>query len=159
MHSAPYMGRTYTNINVHIIFHIKCSECEMIEEDLPEIFRYIGGLVRNLSGYAFMIGGRTDHIHILSSLPVTTSLSDFVSRIKSNTSRWIKGLGVQYQNFSWQEGYGAFSVSASNKQAVIDYISNQKEHHNKLSTQEEFMVFLKKHGLQLNPRVENQDNG
>ena len=144
MHSAPYMGRTYTNINVHIIFHIKCSECEMIEEDLPEIFRYIGGLVRNLSGYAFMIGGRTDHIHILSSLPVTTSLSDFVSRIKSNTSRWIKGLGVQYQNFSWQEGYGAFSVSESNKDEVIKYIINQKQHHQRRSAHDEFVRFMEK---------------
>ena len=144
MHSAPYMGRTYTNINVHIIFHIKCSECEMIEEDLPEIFRYIGGLVRNLSGYAFMIGGRTDHIHILSSLPVTTSLSDFVSRIKSNTSRWIKGLGVQYQNFSWQEGYGAFSVSESNKDEVIKYIINQKQHHQRHSAHDEFVRFMEK---------------
>ena len=144
MHSAPYMGRTYTNINVHIIFHIKSRECEMIEEDLPEIFRYIGGLVRNLSGYAFMIGGRTDHIHILSSLPVTTSLSDFVSRIKSNTSRWIKGLGVQYQNFSWQEGYGAFSVSESNKDEVIKYIINQKQHHQRHSAHDEFVRFMEK---------------
>ena len=100
--------------------------------------------MRNLSGYAFMIGGRTDHIHILSSLPVTTSLSDFVSRIKSNTSRWLKGLGVQYQNFSWQEGYGAFSVSESNKDEVIKYIINQKQHHQRRSAHDEFVRFMEK---------------
>ncbi|MBQ7022284.1 MAG: IS200/IS605 family transposase [Akkermansia sp.] len=153
------MGNSYINVNIHIIFHIKSTGSIMREEDLPEIFRYIGGLIRELSGYAYQVGGRPDHIHILTSLPVTITLSDLVRAIKSNTSRWLKTLHPCYRTVSWQEGYGAFSVSASNKQAVIDYISNQKEHHNKLSTQEEFMVFLKKHGLQLNPRVENQDNG
>lgn len=129
----------------------------MREEDLPEIFRYIGGLIRESSGQAYMVGGRPDHIHILTSLPVTMALADLVRAIKSNTSRWLKTLHPWYRTVSWQEGYGAFSVSSSNKQAVIDYISNQKEHHNKWSTQEEFMAFLKKHGLQLDHRDENQD--
>lgn len=141
------MGRSYTNINVHIIFHIKNGQCEMFEEDLPEIFRYVGGTIRTLSGYAYMVGGSTDHLHVFASLPITSSLSDFVSKIKSNSSRWIKGLDAKYKNFAWQQGYGAFSVSESNKDAVIKYIRNQKIHHQKYSAADEFAQFLERHKL------------
>lgn len=122
----------------------------MSEKDLPEIFRYIGGTIRSMSGYAFMVGGRPDHIHVLSSLPITMSLSDFVGKIKSNTSRWIKGLDCRYKDFAWQEGYGAFSVSESNKDDVIKYINSQKEHHVRYSAQDEFAAFLKKHQIPSN---------
>lgn len=141
------MGRSYTNINVHIIFHVKRNGIVMSEEDLPEIFRYIGGTIRSMSGHAFMVGGRPDHIHVISSLPITMSVSDFVSKIKSNTSRWLKGLDSHYKGFVWQEGYGAFSVSESNKDEVIKYINAQKEHHERHSTQDEFAAFLKKHQI------------
>ena len=141
------MGRSYTNINVHIIFHIKSNGILMSEKDLPEIFRYIGGTIRSMSGYAFMVGGRPDHIQVLSSLPITISLSDFVGKIKSNTSRWIKGLDYRYKDFAWHEGYGAFSVSESNKDDVIKYINAQKEHHERHSAHDEFTAFLKRHQI------------
>ena len=105
------MGRSYTNIIVHIIFHVKDTKSQMREEDLSQIFQYMGGIIRSSSGYAYMIGGRPDHIHILSSLPVAMSLSDFVRSIKASTSKWIKTLDPGYKDFAWQEGYGAFSVS------------------------------------------------
>ncbi len=117
----------------------------MKEEDLPEIFQYIGGMIRVLDGYAFMVGGRPDHIHILTSLPTSLSVSDFVGKMKSNTSRWLKGLGSKYSTFSWQEGYGAFSVSESHREKVIRYILNQKQHHRNRSAHEEFFHFMEKH--------------
>lgn len=141
------MGRSYTNTIVHIIFHIKSSANPIKEEDLSEVFRYIGGIIRSLSGFAYVVGGRPDHIHILASQPTTMSLSDLLREIKAHTSKWIKGLNPEYKNFSWQEGYGAFSVSESKKQAVIRYINNQKEHHQVYSAHEEFVYFLKKNGL------------
>ena len=119
----------------------------MSENDLAEIFRYIGGIIRMLSGHAFVVGGRPDHIHILSSLPISMSLSDFVGKIKSNTSRWMKGLNPRYAKFAWQEGYGAFSVSESNKDEVIQYINNQKIHHLTTSAQDEFARFLVKNNV------------
>ena len=94
------------------------------------------------------MGGRPDHIHILTTLPLTKSVSDFVREIKANTSRWIKGIDTKYHHFAWQEGYGVFSVSESNKASVINYILNQEEHHRQYSAQEEFNIFLCKHGLQ-----------
>ena len=141
------MGNSYININVHLIFHTKSNGCIIREDDLPRVFSYIGGLIRSLSGYAYMVGGRPDHIHILTTLPVSSRMSDFVRDIKSNTSKWIKGIDLYYKDFSWQEGYGAFSVSESNKDAVINYIANQEEHHRTRSAQEEFCNFLKKHGV------------
>lgn len=121
----------------------------MKEEDLTRIFHYIGGTIRAISGHVYIVGGRPDHIHILASPPVVVSLADFVRTIKANTSRWIKGLDSSYSNFSWQEGYAAFSVSASRKVNVIHYISNQEIHHRKQTTLEEFHQFLEKNGFRL----------
>ena len=124
------MGSSYTNINVHIIFHTKSTHhCLMSESDLPRIFQYIGGIIRTLDGYPYMIGGRPDHLHIFTTVPPRSSVSDFVRSIKASSSKWIKSIGDSYQFFAWQEGYGAFSVSKSNKKAVIDYITNQEQHH------------------------------
>ena len=146
----PDMSHCYTNLNVHLIFHAKAQGCVIAEDDLSRVFHYIGGIVNSLEGHVYTVGGRPDHIHILATLPATKSISDFVRDIKSNTSRWIKGIDTRYQKFAWQEGYGAFAVSASNIKAVCDYISNQKDHHRTRSTQEEFHQFLQKHGIQIN---------
>ena len=118
----------------------------MREEDLSRIFQYIGGAIRNMSGRAFMVGGRPDHIHALITLPVSISLADFVRDLKSNTTKWIKTIDLYYKNFAWQEGYGAFSVSESNKDAVLQYIENQRAHHQVHDAPAEFCNFLKKHG-------------
>ena len=119
----------------------------MREEDLSRIFHYIGGIIRALSAHVYMVGGRPDHIHILASLPVSLSLSDYVRKIKSNSSKWMKTLGENYKDFSWQEGYGAFSVSESMKEAVTTYIDNQAKHHQKYTTHEELALFMKKYGI------------
>ena len=141
------MGSSYTQVNVHLIFHTKSGSSEILEEDLTRVFSYMGGIIRSMSGFAYIVGGRPDHIHILSTLPASRSLADFVRDIKSNTSKWIKSIDSCYQDFAWQDGYGAFSVSESCKEEVIHYIENQQEHHRKLSSQEEFGKFLQKHGI------------
>ena len=141
------MGRSYTNIIIHLIFHIKDTACLMKEDDLPQIFAYMGGIIRGVSGFAYTIGGRPDHIHILTTLPLTMTLPDFVRTIKAGSSKWIKQLSSDYRNFAWQEGYAAFSVSESIKHNVIDYISNQKLHHQRCSAYSEFIHFLEKNGI------------
>lgn len=151
------MGNTYTNIAVHIIFHTKNDSVEINESDLPQLFRYMGGVVRAMGGIAYIIGGRPDHVHVLTLLPPSLSLSDFVRTIKANSSRWIKEINPRYGNFSWQRGYGAFAVSQSNKNTVIEYIMNQKEHHKNRSAQEEFLQFLEKNGL-LPPEESSMSN-
>ena len=98
------MGNSLVKIDVHLIFHIKSTGIKMRECDLNEIFAYVGGIIKGVNGLPIEIGGRPDHIHILTSLPKTMSLSEFVRVIKSNSSKWIKGLDVRYRMFEWQEG-------------------------------------------------------
>ena len=86
------MGNSLVKIDVHLIFHIKSTGIKMRECDLNEIFAYVGGIIKGVNGLPIEIGGRSDHIHILASLPKTMSLSEFVRVIKSNSSKWIKGL-------------------------------------------------------------------
>ena len=141
------MSHSFSNINVHIIFHVRSTGCVIQEEHLSRLFHYIGGTIRAMSGHVYMVGGMPDHIHILTSLPGKMSASDFIRSIKANASRWIKGLAPYYCNFSWQEGYGVFSVSESNKEDVVQYIMNQKEHHRQRTCDEEFQIFLKRNRL------------
>ena len=88
------------------------------------------------------IGGIEDHVHLFTSLPRTLAISDLLEEIKKNSSKWIKTNGDKYKDFSWQKGYGVFSVSASQHSAVTTYITNQKQHHKSLSFQDEYRKFL-----------------
>ncbi len=143
------MGHSFVSLNVHIVFRIKHNSCFMKEEHLARIFQYIAGAIRAMAGCAYIVGGRPDHIHILTSWPATISLAEFVRSIKAGSSKWIKSIALEYKDFSWQEGYGAFSVSESRKKSVISYIENQKAHHQRYSTEEEYLMFLKKHRLDI----------
>ena len=146
------MASTLVKIDVHLIFHIKNSGTEMREDDLPRIFAYIGGIIKGIGGLPIEIGGRPDHIHILSSLPKSMSLSEFVRNVKADSSKWMKSLDGCYGQFAWQEGYGAFSVSPSLIDNTINYIRNQAEHHKKRSFQDEYRLFLEAYGIQYDNR-------
>ena len=142
------MGNSLVKIDIHLIFHIKTTGVKMRECDLNDIFAYIGGIIKGVNGIPIEIGGRTDHIHILASLPKTMALSEFVRTIKSNSSRWIKDIDVCYKMFEWQEGYGAFSVSPTLLDKTINYIRSQEEHHAKRNTKEEYKMFLDAYGIE-----------
>ena len=124
----------------------------MREEDLPRVFDYIGGVIRNINGVSIQVGGRPDHIHILASMPKTMSLAEFVRTIKSNSSKWIKTLDGYYEPFMWQEGYGAFCVSPSLLKKTIHYIATQEQHHHEESVRDEFKRFLKENGIEFDER-------
>ncbi len=109
-----------------------------------ELFKYVCGTARQLNCPVIKINGVEDHVHILLRLGRTISISELISELKSSSSRWIKTKGDQYRHFSWQGGYGAFSVSSPIINGVIKYISNQKEHHKTLSFKEEFIGMLKR---------------
>ena len=142
------MANTLVKLNVHIVFHVKSKGIMMRKEDLPRIFAYIGGIIRSIGGAAIEVGGVTNHVHILSSLPKTMSLADFVRNIKAKSSKWMKTLDLYYENFVWQVGYGAFSVSPSILENTIRYIRNQEAHHQKQSFDEEYKTFLDAYGVQ-----------
>jgi REP element-mobilizing transposase RayT len=98
---------------------------------------------------ALMIGGTENHVHILMHLPPKLALAKAVQLLKANSSKWMSEQGKE---FSWQEGYGAFSVSASNLDQVIRYIQNQEAHHRKMGFEEEFRALLQKHGVEYDPK-------
>ena len=142
------MANTFTSINVHIVFHVKSTGKKIRNEDLERTFSYIGGIINGIGGIPIKIGGIDNHIHILTSLPKNKSLSDFVRVIKADSSRWIKTIDKYYDGFSWQEGYGAFSVSQSSLPNVINYIRNQHVHHKITTFHDEYKTSLKAHGIQ-----------
>ena len=124
----------------------------MRENDLERIHAYLGGIINNLGGIPIIVGGIDDHVHILTSLPKTMALTDFVRVIKADSSKWVKQLDGHYSNFSWQEGYGAFSVSPSLIEKTTNYIRNQAEHHKKRTFREEYKLFLDAYGVQYDER-------
>jgi putative transposase len=146
------MAHTYTSLLSHVIFSTKDRVPMLGAELKSRLFPYMGGIVRELGGVALSINGPTDHVHVLASLPATIALADFVGKVKANASGWVrKTFGVR-REFKWQTGYGAFSVSVSQRAKVLAYIANQEEHHRKISFKEEFTGFLKKHGIAYDER-------
>ena len=136
------MANTYTKLNIHIVFHVKGTRVTLRPQDLGQMFQYIGGIIKNIGGYPITVGGISNHIHILATMPKTMSVSEFVQKIKANSSKWIKTVDEYYESFAWQEGYGAFCVSPSLLQKTIQYIMTQEEHHHEESVPDEYKRFL-----------------
>ena len=146
------MAGTFTNLGIHIIFGTK-DRFPMITSALQkELYPYIGGIIKNCEGIPICINGTEDHIHIYCMIPKNIAISEFIRRIKSNSSKWIHEKFPEKSKFKWQNGYGAFAVSKSMEQTVVNYISNQKEHHKKLSFQEEYLLFLKRNKIEYDPK-------
>ena len=122
------------------------------EKILGDLRAYLGGTLRELKSPSLAIGAVDDHIHILYRQSKNLTLAKIVQEIKVSSSGWIKTQGPDLAEFQWQNGYGAFSVSASRLEAVKTYILNQEEHHKTVSFQEEFRLFLKKAGLEFDER-------
>ncbi|HKP72275.1 MAG TPA: IS200/IS605 family transposase [Pyrinomonadaceae bacterium] len=139
------MPHTFTNLLTHVIFSTK-DRAPLITADLkPQLHAYMGGIVRELRGKALIVNGTADHVHLLVSISPSLSLADVMRVLKTNSSRWAHE--AKRARFGWQSGYGAFSVSQSNVQGVLEYIAHQEEHHRKLTFQEEYVMFLQKHGI------------
>jgi putative transposase len=112
----------------------------------------MGGIAREHHMKALAIGGVTDHIHLLLSLPATMPVAKAIQLIKGGSSKWIHDNFAQQHTFAWQEGYGAFSVSVSHVRDTIAYIEGQEAHHQKQSFEDEFRAFLMKHGIEFDDR-------
>lgn len=142
------MPSSYTNLIYHIIFSTKDRQ-PLIPEDCQErLYEYLGGTIRGLGGIALAINGTEDHVHILAKLRPDQALSNVLRELKANSSGWVHEAFPSLQEFSWQRGYGAFTVSQSNVNTVQDYIARQKEHHLQKSSRDEFLEALKKNGVE-----------
>jgi len=142
------MAGTFTFIGMHFVFSTK-NRIPMINNTMNErLYAYIGGIIRELGGILLEINAMPEHIHLYTHMPKTISVAKFMEIIKTNSSKWIHTTFPEKDDFGWQEGYGAFSVSKSSEDMVIQYIRNQQEHHRKKSFQEEFIDFLNKYGIE-----------
>ena len=146
------MAQSLSKIYIHLIFHIKTPSPKICEENLERIHAYIGQLVNTLGCRVIQTGGVEDHIHTLFLLSKNESISHVVEELKRNSSRWIKTINSRYERFEWQGGYGAFSVSQSVVDKTVQYIKNQKTHHQKHSFQDEYLEFLKLYGISFDDR-------
>ena len=110
-----------------------------------EVHAYLTSTLRGLDCEPVQVGGVADHVHLLFGLSRTISLAELVKDLKTSSTKMMRDKG--HRDFSWQTGYGAFSVRESNKSAIIEYIVNQETHHRKMTFQEEIRVLLKKHSV------------
>ena len=146
------MAHTFTNLLTHIIFSTK-DRLPHIDDDLrAQLYPYMVGILRELDGKTSIINGTSDHVHLLVQLPPVLALSDAMRILKTNSSKWVHDRWPVRSKFGWQTGYGAFSVSKSNADAVSRYIADQEEHHRKKTFQEEFLEYLKKHEIEYDER-------
>ena len=112
-----------------------------------ELHSYLGGISKQLDCPTIVVGGVEDHVHILARMGRGITQSDWVKELKRVSNAWVKQQSQEMKEFSWQAGYGIFSVSASALETVEQYIQNQEEHHKKMTFQEEYRAFLEKHGV------------
>lgn len=146
------MGQSLVKNYVHLVFSTKHRQPLIHPPVEAELHAYLGGICNKLECTVIKIGGYTDHVHILCMLSKKIALMKLLEEIKSHSSKWIKTKGKDYENFYWQDGYGAFSVKPSEIDAVIKYIANQHEHHNKKSFQNEYRAILKKFNVDYDER-------
>jgi REP element-mobilizing transposase RayT len=146
------MGHTYTNLLLHITFSTKERRPLIHDPFRDRLHEYLGGIVGEEFGRPIRIGGTENHVHGLLVLRANVALSEAMAKWKSLSSGWIHKTFPEEQDFAWQEGYGAFSVSESNAEKVREYIANQIEHHRKMTFEEEFVALLKRHGIDYDPR-------
>jgi putative transposase len=142
------MAHKFPNILIHLVFSTK-DRRDLIPNELRTLlWKYLAGIGRNHRISVLGAGGTANHIHLLIALPSDVTVAKVVQILKANSSRWIGEHGI---DFAWQEGYGAFSVSASHLPVVRDYIEQQPQHHTKRSYEDEFLTLLRKTGVGFEP--------
>jgi putative transposase len=146
------MPQSLSKVILHIIFSTKNREPWLDQDARPRVHAYLATICRNLGAEVVHVGGVADHVHIVTTLPRTVSQAELIEQIKKTSSKWIKALDTRYHGFFWQRGYGAFSVSPSQFNAVLRYIEAQHEHHRTRTFQEEYRELLRKHGVDFDER-------
>ncbi len=137
---------------MHIVFSTKHREPLILPPYEAELHSYLGGICKSLECTPIKIGGYTDHVHVLCMQSKKIALMKLLEVLKANSSKWIKTLDPSLSNFYWQDGYGAFSVTPAEVGALINYIANQHDHHNKYTFQDEYREILKYHDIAYDER-------
>ena len=141
------MSQSLSSVLVHLVFSTKNREPFITPKIEAELHPYMATIFREAKSPSLAIDGATDHVHILFSLARVVTIADIVEEVKTSTSKWIKTKGREFSDFHWQRGYGAFSIGQSNVASLKSYIERQKEHHKRVTFQDEYRKFLKAYGI------------
>jgi putative transposase len=142
------MPQSLSAVYLHLIFSTKNRQPLLRDPALrTETHAYLGGISKKLDCPPIIVGGVDDHVHLLARQARTITQADWIKELKRVSSIWIKEREPILADFAWQSGYGAFSVSVSNLDAVEHYIAHQEEHHRERSFQDEYRAFLKRHNV------------
>lgn len=146
------MSQTLVSLLVHLVFSTKNRANLITPEIEPDLFAYTSATLKNHESRCLAANGTANHVHLLISLSKNIALSAVVGELKKSSSKWIKTKGVEFRDFGWQDGYGAFSVGQSNVAALKEYIVGRKGHHRKRSFESELLTLLKNYGVQYDER-------
>jgi putative transposase len=142
------MPQSLSLVALHVIFSTKDRQASIDSSVRPELHGYLAGAARKLGCECYRAGGVADHIHLAIRLSRTITIADLIQDLKTSSSKWLKLQTPGLSNFSWQRGYGCFSVGPPDVKALCEYIDKQETHHRKQTFQDEFRMFLKKHGVE-----------
>jgi len=143
---------SYRQILYHLIFRTKYSQKVLNLEHSEDLYKYIGGIIKNKKCFLYRINGMEDHIHILSDLHPSIALADYMRDIKTATSIWIKDSGNFPGFMGWADGYAALTYALRDKEMIINYIKNQREHHKSNTFEEEYRKLLNEFGIEIDER-------
>jgi putative transposase len=146
------MPQSLSSILIHLIFSTKNREPFITPAIETELHPYMAKIFREMKSPSLAIDGTSDHVHVLFSLARVIKVADLLQEVKSGTSKWIKTKGPEFRNFHWQSGYGAFSIGRSQVEDVKRYIHGQKEHHRRVTFQEEYRKFLEVYRIDYDER-------
>lgn len=146
---------SFNSCLMHCVFSTKERRSFLTPEICARLWPYLGGIARENQMKALAIGGVTDHVHLLLSLPTTLSVAKAMQLLKGNSSKWLRETfpELRQKGFAWQEGFGSFSIGVSGVDDTVRYIQTQEEHHRQRSFREELEIFLKKHGYDYAPEM------
>jgi len=145
------MSSTYLSLHYHLIFSTKSRQPWIESSWRPRLHEYLGGTMRGLGAVPEIVGGVADHVHLLVNLKATHCLADFMRESKKASSVWVHE-EMSIAGFAWQEGYAAFTVSPTARDAVREYIARQAEHHRHMTFRDELTEILTKSGVEYDPR-------
>jgi len=146
------MAHSFSRLVVHFIFSTKDRQ-PLISAPLQQrLYPYIGGILHRQRSRLLKAGGTSDHIHLLAALHPELGVAEAMRLVKANSSKWVHDTFPNLSAFAWQTGYGAFTVSESSIGDVIRYVDNQEEHHRRVTFEEEFVGFLRRHGIEFDER-------
>jgi len=142
------MANTYSQLNIHCVFAVSGRQNLITPNFRDDLHRYMSGILKNDGSFPLAVNGWKDHVHCFFELPVTMSVAKQMQMLKASSAKWVNDNKLVHGKFNWQEGYGAFSYSHSQRDTVIKYIINQEQHHKTETFKDEYLSLLKNFNIE-----------